>query len=135
MLSREIQRDALVTDWEKVPSEKVGDGIKRQMVIGQNVMVCRFTFDPFVVTDVHSHRHEQITLVIKGKVRFTIDGQTVIAAPGDVLHFPPDNRHGATMLDEEVVLIDIFSPIREDFLGVPAGIEPSVSNNGIDGKP
>ena len=133
MLSREIQRDALVTDWDKVPIEHVNNGIKRQMVIGQNVMVCRFTFDPFVVTDVHSHPHEQITLVVKGKVRFTIDGQTVIAAPGDVLHFPPENRHGATMLDEEVVLIDIFSPIREDFLSVPVGVEPSVSGNGKDG--
>jgi len=133
MLSREIQRDALVTDWDKVPVEHVNNGIKRQMVIGQNVMVCRFTFDPFVVTDVHSHPHEQITLVVKGKVRFTIDGQPVIAAPGDVLHFPPENRHGATMLDEEVVLIDIFSPIREDFLSVPVGVEPSVSPNGKDG--
>ena len=134
MLSREIQRDALVTDWDKVPIEHVTNGIKRQMVIGQNVMVCRFTFDPFVVTDVHSHPHEQITLVVKGKVRFTIDGQPVIAAPGDVLHFPPENRHGATMLDEEVVLIDIFSPIREDFLNVPVGVEPSVSGNGRDGN-
>ena len=134
MLSREIQRDALVTDWDKVPVEQVAEGIKRQMVIGQNVMVCRFTFDPFVVTDVHSHPHEQITLVVKGKVRFTIDGQPVIAAPGDVLHFPPENRHGATMLDEEVVLIDIFSPIREDFLNVPVGVEPSVSGNGRDGN-
>jgi hypothetical protein len=35
---------------------------------------------------------------------------------GDVLHFPPNVVHGATMLDEEVVLIDIFTPIREDFL-------------------
>src|SRR5688572_3937339 len=131
MLSREIQRDALVTDWNKVPVEQVTDGIKRQMVIGQNVMVCRFTFDPFVVTDVHSHPHEQITLVVKGKVRFTIDGQIVIAATGDVLHFPPENQHGATMLDEEVVLIDIFSPIREDFLGV--SVAPTVASNGKDG--
>ena len=133
MLSREIQKEALVTDWEKVAVEQVAEGIKRQMVIGQNVMVCRFTFDPFVVTDVHSHRHEQITLVVKGKVRFTIDGQPIIAAPGDVLHFPPNNQHGATMLDEEVVLIDIFSPIREDFLGALVDVAPSVSTNGKDG--
>ena len=130
MLSREIQKDALVTDWNRVPAEQVAKGIKRQMVIGEKVMVCRFTFDPFTVTEVHSHPHEQITLVIRGKVRFTIDGQPIIAAPGDVLHFPSNNRHGATMLDEEVVLIDIFSPIREDFLGVPVGVGPNVSSNG-----
>ena len=129
MLSREIQKDALVTDWSRVPVETVAKGIKRQMVVGEKVMVCRFTFDPFVVTDVHSHPHEQVTLVVSGKVRFTIEGQIIIAAPGDVLHFPSNNRHGATMLDEQVVLIDIFSPIREDFLNVPV----SVSSNGKDG--
>jgi quercetin dioxygenase-like cupin family protein len=40
-----------------------------------------------------------------------------MASPGDVLHFPPECWHGATMMDEEVELIDIFSPVREDFLG------------------
>ena len=40
-----------------------------------------------------------------------------MVAAGDVLDFPPNVAHGATMLDEEVVLIDIFSPIREEFLG------------------
>ncbi len=35
---------------------------------------------------------------------------------GDVLHFPSGCQHRATMLDEPVVLIDIFTPRREDFL-------------------
>ena len=71
MLSGEIQTDALVTDWTKVPVDQVADGIKRQMVVGQNVMVCRFTFDPFLVTPEHTHPHEQMTIVVKGKVKFT----------------------------------------------------------------
>ena len=132
MVSQEIRESALITDWTKVPVEHVADGIRRQMVVGENVMVCRFTFDPFVVTDVHTHPHEQVTLVVKGKAKFTIDGLAVIVAAGDVLHFPPHNSHGATMLDEEVVLIDIFSPIREDFLEVPLAIVPEVSTNGKD---
>jgi quercetin dioxygenase-like cupin family protein len=131
MVSQEIRENALVTDWTKVPVEHVADGIKRQMIVGENVMVCRFTFDPFVVTDVHSHPHEQVTLVVKGKAKFTIDGLAVIVAAGDVLHFPPHNSHGATMLDEEVVLIDIFSPIREDFLDKPVvDVEPVIASNG-----
>jgi quercetin dioxygenase-like cupin family protein len=130
MASQEINENALITDWTKIPVEHVSEGIKRQMVVGEKVMVCRFTFDPFVVTEVHSHPHEQITMVVAGKVKFTIDGLAVIAAPGDVLHFPSNNSHGATMLDEEVVLIDIFSPIREDFLHVPVEVGPDVSSNG-----
>lgn len=116
MVSQELHIGALVTDWSKVRSEQTAEGVRRQMIVGDRLMMCRFTFDPFVVTEEHTHPHEQMTLVIQGKVKFTIEGQVVIAAPGDVLHFPSNNRHGATMLDEEVVLIDMFSPIREDFL-------------------
>lgn len=112
----ETMQNALITDWSKIPGEKISEGIERQMVVGKNVMMCRFRFAPFVVTPEHTHPHEQMTLVIKGNVKFTIEGETYIVSPGDVLHFPPHNRHGATMLDEEVILIDIFSPIREDFL-------------------
>jgi len=116
MIAEDIQISALVTDWSKIPVEKTAEGIERQMVVGQNVMMCRFRFAPFVVTPEHTHPHEQMTLVMQGRVKFYISGEERIVAAGDVLHFPPHNRHGATMLDEEVILIDIFSPIREDFL-------------------
>jgi quercetin dioxygenase-like cupin family protein len=116
MITTDTQSSALVTDWTKVPAAEIAPGIKRQMVVGEKVMVCRFTFDAFVVTNEHTHPHEQVTMVMQGKVKFVIDGVERVVGPGDVLHFPPHNRHGATMLDEEVVLIDIFAPIREDFL-------------------
>jgi len=104
------------TDWASVPAERVNEGIQRQMVYGERVMVCKLRIAPHTVTPVHSHPHEQITLVEQGPVEFFIDGQSRIVNTGDVLHFPSNIRHGATMLDREVVLIDIFSPIREDFL-------------------
>jgi quercetin dioxygenase-like cupin family protein len=103
-------------DWGSVPAEQLAEGIERQMIWGERLMVCRLRFAPKVVTAVHSHPHEQITLVVAGRVLFTIEDQVREVGAGDVLHFPPGVRHGATMLDEEVVLIDIFSPIREDFL-------------------
>jgi len=106
-------------NWSAVPTVRVGEGIERQMVWGDRVMVCRLRIAPRTVTPVHSHPHEQITLVERGPVEFTIDGQTRIVQTGDVLVFPSHLRHGATMLDAEVVLIDIFSPPREDFLPAP----------------
>jgi quercetin dioxygenase-like cupin family protein len=104
------------TDWTTIPTEHVAEGIERQMIWGERLMVCRLRFAPGTVTAVHTHVHEQITLVERGRVEFTIDGQTRIASAGDVLFFPSQLRHGATMLEDEVVLIDIFSPVREDFL-------------------
>ena len=104
------------TDWSSVPVEQLEPGIKRQMIVGENLMICRLHFEPNVVTPAHDHPHEQMTLVERGRVLFTIGGEQRIAQAGDVLHFPPGTWHGATMLDEEVILVDIFSPIRDDFL-------------------
>ncbi len=103
-------------NWANVPIEKLEPGIERQMIVGQRLMVCRLRFAAHIVTPAHDHPHEQITLVERGRVRFTIGGEELIAEAGDALHFPSGCWHGATMLDEEVVLIDIFTPLREDFL-------------------
>lgn len=103
--------------WNNIPIERPSEGIERQMVVGEQIMACRFRFTPFLVTPEHSHPHEQMSFVVQGRVRFFVAGEERIAVPGDVLHFPPNTRHGATMMDEEVVLIDIFTPLREDFLG------------------
>ena len=103
-------------NWEAIPTEQIADGIQRQMFIGNRMMICRFRFRPFLVTPEHDHPHEQMTIVERGRVRFFIEGKERIASAGDVLHFPSKCWHGATMMDEEVVLIDIFTPLREDFL-------------------
>jgi len=104
------------TDWTSIPVQQLEEGIQRQMIAGENVMICRLRFAPNVVTPAHDHPHEQMTLVERGRVLFTIGNEQRIARAGDVLHFPSGTWHGATMLDEEVILVDIFSPIREDFL-------------------
>lgn len=102
--------------WNTVPVQRLAAGIERWMVTGQQLMACRLRFAPHVVTPLHRHPHEQMTLVLQGQVRFTIEGEERIAVGGDVLQFPSNVEHGATMLDEEVVLVDIFTPVREDFL-------------------
>jgi quercetin dioxygenase-like cupin family protein len=103
-------------DWASIPVERIAEGIERQMIWGERIMVCRLRFSPGVDTPVHAHPHEQITLVERGRAIFTVDGRAQTVSAGDVLHFPSGVPHGARMLDEEVVLIDIFSPLREDFL-------------------
>ena len=103
-------------NWSSIPVEHPAKGIERQLVVGQRMMICLFRFAPFLVTPEHEHPHEQMTIVERGRVRFFIEGEERIANAGDILHFPPGCWHGATMMDEEVVLIDIFTPVRDDFL-------------------
>ena len=103
-------------NWSTIPVEQMSEGIQRQMLVGNRMMICRFRFKPFLVTPEHDHPHEQMTIVERGKLRFFIESKEQIAKAGDVLHFPPQCWHGATMMDEEVVLLDFFTPVREDFL-------------------
>jgi quercetin dioxygenase-like cupin family protein len=123
-LRRETNGSPQHLNWDAIPVERIADGIERQMFVGNRMMICRFRFRPYLVTPEHDHPHEQMTIVERGKVRFFIQGEERIATAGDVLHFPSKCWHGATMMDEEVVLIDIFTPLREDFL-----------NGNGDGKP
>ena len=102
-------------NWSDIPVEHPAEGIERQMIVGQNLMICRFRFVPFLVAPEHRHPHEQMSLVVSGRVRFVIEGEERVCGPGDVLHFPANCLHGATMMDEEVVLLDVFTPLREDF--------------------
>jgi quercetin dioxygenase-like cupin family protein len=103
-------------NWNSIPAETVAEGIRRQMVTGDRLMMCRLQMAPHTATPIHSHPHEQITIIEQGRVRFHVDGSDRIVSAGEILHFPSNVRHGATMLEEPVVLIDIFTPIREDFL-------------------
>jgi quercetin dioxygenase-like cupin family protein len=103
-------------EWSAIPVERIADGIERQMIWGERLMVCRLHFAPRVITAVHSHPHEQITIVERGQVLFTIGGVQRTVSAGEIVHFPSGLPHGATILDEEAVLVDIFSPVREDFL-------------------
>ena len=115
-MSTIVQTKPQHTDWDNVPVEQLEPGVERQMIVGERLMICRLRIGPNIVTPAHDHSHEQMTIVERGRVLFTIGDEQRIASAGDVLHFPSGTWHGATMLDEEVILVDIFSPIREDFL-------------------
>ena len=78
--------------WDAIPSEHLAEGIERRMIYGDRLMICRLTFDPFVVTPVHQHPHEQMTLVERGRVRFFIEDAERIAVAGDVLHFAVEHQ-------------------------------------------
>ena len=103
-------------DWAAIPVERIADGIERQMIWGERLMVCRLRFAPHTVTAVHSHPHEQITSSSAAGRVHDRRPEAGRVEPATCCTSRRTCAHGATMLDEEVVLIDIFSPVREDFL-------------------
>lgn len=97
--------------------EELGGGITRQILgYGPNLMIVRVWFDQGAVGEVHAHPHSQSTYVESGKFSVFIDGETVELGAGDSFYVAPHLDHGAVCLSPGV-LIDTFSPVREDFLG------------------
>jgi quercetin dioxygenase-like cupin family protein len=90
-------------------------GMIGTFVHGAGVTLAYWTFDKDAVLASHSHIHEQITYVLSGKLRFeTAGGDTKIVEAGDFAVFAPNETHGGAALENSVVL-DAFSPAREDF--------------------
>jgi len=99
----------------EVTWEKVGEGVERQILgFDQKILLANVKFDKGGVGPMHEHFHSQVTYVVSGKFELTIGEETQIMEAGDSFYIPPHKLHGAICL-EEGVLIDVFSPIREDF--------------------
>lgn len=93
-----------------------GEGVTRRVLAYCDGMMCvENTFAEGAVGTLHSHPHTQITYVVSGTFSFTIDGQTKIVSRGDSLLKENGVVHGCTCL-EAGVLLDIFTPMREDFV-------------------
>jgi len=59
--------------------------------------------------------HAQVSYCAQGRFEFTIGSEKKVLEEGDGAYIPPNTEHGAVCL-EEGLLIDVFSPVREDFL-------------------
>lgn len=96
--------------------EDVGGGIVRK-IMGYNdsLMLVRVQFEEGSIGYTHNHPHSQIAYVESGVFEFSVGEEKTTLKKGDCAYVPPDAEHGAVCL-ETGVLLDIFSPVREDFL-------------------
>jgi quercetin dioxygenase-like cupin family protein len=99
-----------------IPWEDVGHGIKRQ-VFGYDgkLMLVKARFVEGGIGTPHKHPHSQVTYVESGEFEMTIGEEVKIICKGDGYYVPPDTMHGCRCL-KAGLLIDAFSPLREDFL-------------------
>jgi quercetin dioxygenase-like cupin family protein len=96
--------------------EVLDDKVKRKIMSHEpSLMVVKVAFKTGGVGPLHQHVHVQITHVESGVFEVEIDGQKKVLKAGDAFHIPSNILHGAVCL-EEGVLIDVFSPMREDFI-------------------
>jgi quercetin dioxygenase-like cupin family protein len=97
--------------------ERVTDLITRQVVTGKNEMMARVSLAKGAIVPTHSHVSEQISWTFSGRLRLWIGEQqdVVTLEPGQFVVIPPNVPHRAEAL-EDTVEVDLFSPIRQDWL-------------------
>lgn len=101
--------------WDQVAKQQLDSLVTRQAIHGAAMTVARFEIRKGGGVPTHSHSNEQISMVQQGRVKFVLDGAESIAGAGDTVHIPPNAPHSAEAL-EDAVVIDLFSPPREDWI-------------------
>lgn len=108
--------DAKVVFNQDVMLMELGGGVCRKVLAyNEQMMIVEVRFETDGVGSMHTHPHVQSTYVCSGRFRFEINGDTVEVAKGDTIVFPSGIPHGTLCL-EAGTLIDVFTPMREDFL-------------------
>ena len=101
---------------DEIAWETVGEGVRRQIMgYDDRIMLVNVEFEKGGIGPMHQHHHSQVTYVISGQFDLTIGEETRRMKGGDAFYIPPNVMHGAICI-EKGVLIDVFSPIREDFM-------------------
>lgn len=102
-----------------IPWQDLGNGIQRQMFgYDDKIMLVKVKFEAGAVGAMHSHHHSQVTYVESGVFDMTIGDETKRITTGDGYYVLPHVMHGIVCI-EPGVIIDVFSPHREDFLPKP----------------
>ena len=100
----------------KITWEDQGNGISRQVYgYDDRIMLVKAKFVKGAIGELHQHHHTQVTYVASGVFEMTIGDKVQIITEGDGYYVPPHTIHGCVCL-EPGILIDSFTPHREDFI-------------------
>jgi quercetin dioxygenase-like cupin family protein len=101
--------------WDEIALEKVTEMLSRKLVTGDREMLAQIYLKRGCLVPSHSHESEQMTYVLQGALRFLVGGEEITVREGEVLHIPSWTVHQAEAL-EDTFELDIFSPVRSDWL-------------------
>lgn len=106
----------MIFKYEQGNAVSVGEGAERKILVHDGkMMVVEFSFKKGAVGALHSHPHEQIGYIAKGSFELEYKGKKEFVKAGDTYYVEPNAVHGVLALEDSVI-IDVFTPQREDFL-------------------
>lgn len=105
-------------DPDQVPIFELMPGCRARTPFGQNLMLSYLEMDEGAEIPLHQHPHEQGGMLLKGQLQLTIGDQTRTVQPGSFYIIPPDTPHRAVAVGGPAVVLDVFSPVREDYVAL-----------------
>jgi len=109
------QRDVTTYCWDDIPHEPLNELLSRKIITGERTMLAHIFLKKGCVVPAHSHDNEQMTYIIKGALKFTINGREILLKTGEVMHIPSNVVHEAVAV-EDTLDMDVFCPPRQDWL-------------------
>jgi quercetin dioxygenase-like cupin family protein len=91
------------------------EGVRARPLFGDRLMFNLLDLDPGAGVPLHSHPHEQMGLVLEGELVFTAEGRERVLGPGDAFQVTSGVEHSAIAGPDGCRLLDVFSPVREDY--------------------
>jgi quercetin dioxygenase-like cupin family protein len=90
-------------------------GVTIETVAGDRLMLSYVRLEAGSVVPEHAHSHEQMGMMISGRLEFTIAGQTRLLEVGDIWRIPGNVPHSVRAVDGPAVALDVFHPVRDDY--------------------
>lgn len=106
--------------WDELDTTRWdADRVAAQILTGEHMHLIRAVYEPGATYEMHSHPHEQFSLLLSGRMLLTVGGETREIGPGDGWYAPGGVPHGGEVLgDEPAVFIDVYSPATTWILDV-----------------
>jgi quercetin dioxygenase-like cupin family protein len=102
-----------------MPVKQIWDDVTARIVQSELLTMAIVELAPNSVVPAHRHGNEQLGFVIRGTLRFTVDGETRERAPGDSWRILADVPHQVTVGPDGAVVAEVYSPVREDWAALP----------------
>ncbi|MGB6063294.1 MAG: cupin domain-containing protein [Desulfomonilaceae bacterium] len=120
--------------WKNVPEQQINENVTRKLFWGENIMVTRWVLAPNATLPVHDHVSEQITMVLEGSVTLLFPGEeNVTLRSGDMLVIPGSKPHGVEVGPQRCTVMDLFSPLRQDFIAGSSAYLQGTGSTGAGG--
>lgn len=105
-------------NWDQIPFNELAPGVRIRAPYGENLMLSLLEMDEGAVVNRHHHPHEQGGILLEGRMELSIGDDTRMVEPGEAYLIPPGVPHRAVAVGGPARALDIFSPVREDYVGL-----------------